>query len=141
MLMRGLGAANDQIAMSTYTGPVGGFACNTAGGYSLVMPSCYSAAVCMTPSQLAQANAQCSAAPAQTAVYVSNDPAGPPPVQQPTPAPTPTPIPNTTPLPPSPTLVNANGDIVIGTFDATQFVETYWMWLAGGVAAILLLKG
>lgn len=60
----GLGALDAQIVPSQYTGPVGGFACNVAGGYSLVTPKGYMSAQCMTPDQLAQANAAFDAAPA-----------------------------------------------------------------------------
>jgi hypothetical protein len=36
-------------------------------------------------------------------------------------------------------MTTPSGDIVLGTFDATQFVSQYWPWLAGGVAAIAVL--
>lgn len=78
----GLGALDAQIVPSQYTGPVGGFACNVAGGYSLVTPKGYMSAQCMTPDQLAQANAAFDAAPAPvTYVAPSSGPAAAVPAQ------------------------------------------------------------
>lgn len=139
----GVGATNDQIAVTQYTGPVGGYACNTAGGYSLVTPKGYMTPQCMTPAQLTQANA-------------SYDSAASAPVQNVATQPNTGTIVGTTPGQPAngaggtdtstagvsnaPVLTNSNGDVMIGGVDATQFVENNWMWLAGGVAALLLLK-
>jgi hypothetical protein len=36
-------------------------------------------------------------------------------------------------------LVNGNGDIIIGGFDASTFLANNWMYLAGGVVALVLL--
>lgn len=37
------------------------------------------------------------------------------------------------------TMVAPSSDIMFGSFDATQFVSQYWMWLAGGAAALAFL--
>jgi hypothetical protein len=47
-----------------YVGPVGGFACNAAGGYSLQKPSCYQTSQCMTAAGFAAAQLACAAGPA-----------------------------------------------------------------------------
>lgn len=58
----GMGDTNAQIPVTQNANPQIGFpVCNAAGGYSLVKPSCYQVAVCMTASDLAAAEAQCSA--------------------------------------------------------------------------------
>lgn len=136
MLMHGRGLRatgmgdNAQIPASQYTGPVGGFSCNTAGGYSLRKPSCSQVSICMTDGDFAAAEAACSA-PA------SSSPSLPVPLPPINPAP---------PYPSSPTggtggsTVPVNSDIMFGTFDASAFVSQYKWWLAGGVGAIVLLS-
>lgn len=137
----GVGATNDQIAVTQYTGPVGGYACNSAGGYSLVTPKGYMTPQCMTSAQLVQANASYDATASTSVQNVAVQPN------------TGTAV-GTTPGQPAggtgtstagvsnaPVLTNSNGDVMIGGVDATQFVENNWMWLAGGVVALLLLKG
>lgn len=46
------------------------------------------------------------------------------------------PVTGTTFAQPTPT---ASSDLMLGTFDVTSFLGTYWMWLAGGAAALLVL--
>lgn len=59
---RGMGA-NAQLPATQYTGPVGGYACNEAGGYHLVTPKGYMTPQCMTAADLAAANASYDATP------------------------------------------------------------------------------
>lgn len=135
MLMRGrglraTGMGNDQIPVSQYTGPVGGFSCNTAGGYALRKPSCSQVSICMTDGDFAAAEAACNA-PVQPAPVITSSPSLP---ASPSPS-----------LPSGGTFISpssavASTDIMFGTFDASSFVGQYKWWLAGGVGAIVLLS-
>jgi len=61
---------NLQVTSTQYTGPVGGYSCNTAGGYSIRRPSCWLTDQCMSDSEYAAAQAACNGA----VVSSANDP-------------------------------------------------------------------
>lgn len=61
---------NLQIVPTQYTGPQGGYGCNTAGGYTLRRPPCWLTDQCMTDSDYAAATAACAGA----VVLTANDP-------------------------------------------------------------------
>lgn len=155
----GIGATNDQIAPSQYTGPVGGYACNAAGGYTLVTPKGYMTPQCMTPDQLAQANASYDAAPTVVGVVTSGDPIM---VLAPNTAPTSipsSPIPATIiTAPPAqnavagsalgpannalvnsgvPVMQTASGDLMLGSVDLSTLPT--WAYVSAGLVVALLL--
>lgn len=118
---------NAQLQPSVYTGPIGGFSCNTAGGYKLVKPSCWMTQQCMTDADLAAAEAACNA-PNNPGSSGSQSGGG-------NPAPPPPLLGGAAPAPGAPA-VAASSSI----FDsAWAWVTANPMWAAAGAAVIVLL--